>query len=627
MLLLAVTMLAYRKKPVLFPAKPDIEPFIKSNLILLAFSILICFSLVKVFINLVNPPISPDSLQYHLAFPAVWIKNGNLANPACIFGSMPMVFSKALETSAVSFYPINAQLFFAWLMLPLRNAFLADIGELPFYLTGIMVIFAILRKYGIKSEMALLSGFLWALIPNIFKQLRTASQIDVICAVLFLLMIYTILLLKEGFNFKNAILFGISVGLFLGTKIINIVWFAAAFPFFYYVFYKSSRVFKAQTAKINLMLGSIAFMIFLFGGFTYLRNLVFAGNPFFPVDLRILGVTVFKGIVDNVVYKATIASGDKFDFTRILFAEGLGVQLLGLILPGMLVPFIFYRQIKKKAVPWGEYFVLFMVPVTMVVLYSFFINIYVVRYLFPLISIGLVTAVIFINLIPRGEKYFYPVSFICILVSASELAHRNEFVASLALAAILFTAMVLFKKRLAAFYRRRIFNKALAAFLILGALLLGYFNSKYDREEFERYPSTFSKRETWQIDIARGWQKLNELTKTGSRVAYTGRLEFYPLFGTRLKNTVKYVSVNEKDFAPYNKLDGLYRKVKDFSAWKENLKKERIGYLFIALPFPENRESEDPAKFPIEDEWALARPELFTQVFKNSLAHIYKVKY
>ncbi|MFH0855142.1 MAG: hypothetical protein V1869_01290 [Candidatus Omnitrophota bacterium] len=623
--ILGLTALAYRRKPLSFPVKVDIGPFIGNNLVLLALAVFGSFFLVKSFINLINPPISPDSLQYHLAFPATWIRNGNLANPICIFGSMPMAIPNALETSATSFYPINAQLFFAWLMLPLRNAFLADLGEFPFYIIGIITVYMILRKFGVKKEMALLSGFLWALIPNIFKQLRTASQIDLICAVMFLLMVYAILLFKEEPGMKRAVLFGISAGIFLGTKVINIVWFIAALPFLLYVFYRSSRALKFGAVKITLMSGSIISMVFLFGGFAYIRNFIFTGNPFFPVDLKIFGVTVFKGLLDSASYKASIASGDQFNLARILFKEGLGVQFLGLILPGILIPFIFYNQIRKKAKPLGGYLLFLITPFLIIALHVIFVNIYVVRYLFPFLSIGLVCAVIFINLIERKERYFYFIAFVCILASASELAHRGELIVSVALAAVLFATMLLFKKQLVSFYRGRVFNKALAVFLILGLFSLGYLNVLYNKVEFERYPLTFSKKEAWQADIARGWQKLNELTDPGARVAYTGRQEFYPLFGSGLKNHVKYVSVNEKEVAPYNKFDGSFRRLKDGSCWGKNLKKDKIEYLFVAQPYLDNRESPDPEAFPIEDEWAKASPGNFKLLYSNSMVHIYRV--
>ena len=125
--------------------------------------------------------------------------------------------------------------------------------------------------------------------------------------------------------------------------------------------------------------------------------------------------------------------------------------------------------------------------------------------------------------------------------------------------------------------------------------------------------------------MGRGWKALNELTGKGARVAYTGRQEYYPLYGSKLKNRVMYISVNEKEITPYNKPDGKYREVKDFSAWRNNLKRHNIEYLFIAQPVFNNRESEDPNKFPQEDEWAEGDLKDFQLLFSNSLSRIYKV--
>lgn len=622
-ILLIIYLIYFRKEAPPFE-KTNIEPFINSRLLLLAASIFFPFFLVKLFSNLINPPLSPDSLQVHLAFPATWITNGNLDNPINIFGSLPILKPGTLETCSSSYYPINAQLFFTWLMLPLRNAFLADAGEAPFYIIGIVAVYAILRKYDVNSVMALLSGFLWVLIPSIFKQLRTGSLIDVICAVLFLLVFNALLLLKLDFSFKNAALFGIATGLFVGTKIINLAWLLALVPLACYILYRKVKESKFALSKILRILAVIVSMIILFGCFVYLKNYFILGNPLFPVELRIFGKTIFKGLLDNAAYKSQVA-GWKLDFMKMIFKEGLGLQFLALILPCTFLPLIFYKYLKTKFYTRIEYLLLFATPFFMLILYSFFINIYTSRYFFPYLSFGLLTAVIFITKLPRGDRYLAVISFISILSAAFELANRYELVSSILLSLTVFILLFLYKKQVSIFYRSRDFSKIMLAVLLAGFLFLTYLNNNYDKEEFSRYPLSFPKREAWQSDIGRGWKVLNELTKGGSRVAYTGRMEFYPLFGSGLKNTVKYVSINAKEVTAYNKPDGLFRKTRDFAAWKENLKKERIEYLFVALPFFDNRESEDPKKFPIEDEWAGAHPDDFQLIFSNSLSRIYKV--
>jgi hypothetical protein len=624
-LILVLLFSSNRKAQPLAFAKPDSDPFIKSNLLIFAFAVFTAFFLVKGYVNLINPPVCPDSLQFHLSFPAFWIKNGNLNSPFIIFGAMPIINPGSLETSLLSYYPINAQLFFAWFMLPLKNAFLADLGEAPFYIIGIIAVYYILRKYGVSKTTALLSGFLWALIPNIFKQLRNGSQIDVICAVLLLLVVYALLLCRRSFNFKNSLLLGISVGLFAGTKVINLVWIAALVPLICYMLYKGAAERKLSLVKIGGLLGVIAFTVVLFSGYVYIRNYIFTGDPVFPVDLKIFGKTIFSGLLDSSAQRTLIARDDKLEVMNILFKEGLGVQFLALILPFTFLPLIFFRYLKAKFSPLGEYLVLFATPLIMLIFYKAFINLHLMRYYFPYFSFGILTAVIFTTKSRWGNRYLAFVAFISVIASATELAKGYELVTGLLFSLALFIVLIIYKQKLAAFYRSKAFAKLILMVLFLGAFLLSYLNQKYDREEFDRYPSTFSKKESWQRNIGEGWKALNIITKDGARVAYTGREEFYPLFGTKLKNYVNYVSINAKEADPYNKPDGLSRRTWDFQAWKMNLKKERIEYLFIALPFFNNRESEDPNKFPIEDEWIGMHPEEFQLVFSNPLARIYKV--
>lgn len=624
LLILLIILLVYSRRTAPVFVKPDTKPFINSNLILFAVSVFVSFALIAIYNNLINPPLDADSLLYHLAFPASWIKSGTLDTPFFIFGSKPVLYPGSLIDSAPSYFPINAELFFAWLVLPLRNAFLADLGEVPFYVIGIIAFYSILKKYNVNNRIALLSGLLWALIPNIFKQLKVANNIDVIGAVLFLLVISMLLLLKRELTLKNAILFGVSAGLFVGTKFHNFVYLIALLPLILYVLYMQVRIRKFTLSKILQCSAVIILMIILFGGYMYIKNYLYVGNPIFPVELKIFGRNIFKGLFSADLLRAHMFSSDYRNLLR-LFREGLGVQFFALILPCTFLPLFFYGYLKKKVAPFGEYLLLFLTPLISLILFKVFIEVYIVRYFYPYLSLGLLTAVIFVTKLPQGEKYLSVVSLVSILAAVSQLAHRYELVSSILLSLACFALLVRYKKQLAAFYKNKNFSKVVLIGLISGSLCLAYLNNRYNNEEYSRYISSLSKKERWQVDLRKGWQALNEITQEGARVAYTGRQDAYPLYGTGLKNEVRYVSINEKEITPYNNPDGLYRQIKDFSAWRENLKRYKAEYLFIAKPVFENRESLDPNKFPIEDEWAIAHPEDFQLVFNNSLSRIYKV--
>lgn len=621
-LVFAYFICAYNRD-VRFP-KPDIGFFLNNNLLILAFSVFLSFFLVKTYVNLITPTQSPGSMQGHLAFPAEWIVNANLTNPFQIFGSIPFINPAGFETSSASYYPVNAELFYTWLMLPLRNAFLADAGEAPFYIIGIIAIYAILRKFEVNRTFSLLSGFIWVLIPNLFKQLKLGSEIDVVCAVLFLLLFEMLLLLKSEFTLKNATLFGIALGLLVGTKIINLVWLIAFIPFMGFVIYRGIRDNGFSLIKALYFLSAIILPLILLGGYVFIKNYLFLGNPLFPVNIKIFGYTVFPGIIGNAEYKMQVASWG-FEPAKIIFKEGLGLQFLGLILPGTLIPLLFCRSVKNKVKDFSSLVLLFATPLIMLTVYTLAINIYTVRYVFTYLSMGLLVAVIFITRFKWGARYLAITGLISIIYASFELANGYELVTSILLSLAFFGLLFFYREKAYGFYQSKKLKWFMVCLLSIFSLTLILLSVQYDREEFNRYPKSFSKKEKWQIPIGLAWKALDELTGRGANVAYAGRQEFYPFYGRGLKNHVKYVSINKKDILPYNAPDGLYRKIKDYSAWRENLKRGNIDYLFVAQPFFNNRESEDPNKFPIEDDWAAANPAEFKPVFNNSMAHIYEV--
>ncbi|HTZ11464.1 MAG TPA: hypothetical protein VMD04_03705, partial [Candidatus Margulisiibacteriota bacterium] len=197
-----------------------------NKLILLTGSVFLGFFLPQLWNTFINPPLRSDALIYHLVFPVNWLVNGNLNNPLIAFGEgLP-----AAPTLSITYYPFNAELLFFWLLFPFRSAFLANIAQAPFYFLGIIAIYGILRKFSLPRDISILTGLLWVLIPNCFKHMKEGAYIDIICAALFFVCVYFLLLLKERPTLRNKLLFGISCGIFLGLKSINIFWLLVLSP-------------------------------------------------------------------------------------------------------------------------------------------------------------------------------------------------------------------------------------------------------------------------------------------------------------------------------------------------------------------------------------------------------------
>jgi hypothetical protein len=156
---------------------------------------------------------------------------------------------------------------------------------------------------------------------------------------------------------------------------------------------------------------------------------------------------------------------------------------------------------------------------------------------------------------------------------------------------------------------------ALAFIFIISVVFL---NLKYNNEAASRYPLLFYGKEAKEKDVGLAWQWIYKNTSGGKRIAYTGRGEFYPLFGQGLVNDVFYVSVNDKFPLAHHYPDGLYRKEKDEATWLNNLKKKNVELLFVYLPHEENI-------FPIENDWAEKNKDKFKLVFENSKVKIFSV--
>jgi hypothetical protein len=596
-----------------YPAFYRIEAgfIFRSKILLISAAVFCGFFLVALWINLINPPYGADSHIYHLAYPATWIRMADLFSPPVVFGN--------IVSNSTPYFPINAELFFFWLMLPLRSAFLADTAEVPFYMIAVLAIYSILRKFGVRPAVALFSGFIWALIPNVFKQIEQGSYVDVICAAFFLLSMNFILAMsREKLDLKNALLCGISLGLFLGIKRLNIFWSLGLAPLFLYIFIRAKEKIPLKAVSLAL----IFLGVFIFGGYSYLKSFLLTGNCLYPVKVSLFGRTIMPGYLNADTVGNYYYPWKDFNLKNFFFSEGLGLQLICFVIPGTVLPLAALLFKRQRAAYAPESFFIFIIPAFMLAVFLFCIKAYWIRYLFPYLAVGIIALVIFLSRFRFADRYIYFFGFASTLSSSGEICGYWRLAASYIFSILIFLFFYFwfrFSKNVK--LGVKIFFTAFSILFVLTGLW--FLDNKYNREEFARYERFFVGKESQDRELALGWKWMNERSGEGARIAYTGRPTFYPLFGTRLKNDVFYVSVNDKPGLPHYYPDGLIRKVKSFGSWKENLQRHSVDYLFIALPVPDDNESDRPEEFPIEDKWAQENPGLFQLIFTNSKVRIY----
>lgn len=579
-------------------------------------AVIIGFAIVKIAINLVNPPFGWDSLNYHFTYPVEWLKSGNLDMPISISGDF-----------SVSYYPINGSLFFLWFILPLKNVFLADLGQIPFFVIAFLATYSIARKLNLSKEYAFFSAAILTVMPNYFKQLRIA-YVDIMVAALLLSALNYIFLLYKDRSIRNIILYSLALGLVLGTKTTAMPFTLLFFvPFVYFCF--SQFAFKKAIPLFILSL----ILITITGGFSYIRNFIQTHNPLYPLNLEIWRNNIFQGVVDNQMYRTGIRPGD-FGLKKILFSEGLGGQTILFLLPAIFLGLPAAIIKKRKQLDFNlVYFLL--LPILIALFFRFVIPLPNLRYIYVLFAIGFIIAFYIADLLKIPKKALSISVIICTLASMGEMARRGELTASLIVSIMLFFSLPYLLKILKT---KKIFQYSVGIIIIIFTLLI-FLEKDYVKDEYPRYVKMVKYSGFWP-DAAKAWVWLNDNT-TGNNIAYIGRPVPFPLYGTNFKNNVYYVSVNRVEPAkihyypgsryiwgyngdfPYRNFEGEnnYRGRADYQVWLGNLSKQKTDYLFIYSDLLSKE-----VRFPMEDGWAGAHPEKLELVFKNNTIRIYKIK-
>ncbi len=594
--------------------RKNIIEFLDNKVLLLFFSIIVGFGLVKICVNLVNPPFGWDCLNYHFVFPVEWLKHGNFFIPSYI-GDDP----------SPPYYPVNGSLYFLWLMLPLKNVFLADLGQAPFFLLAFLSLYGIARKIGLGKGYAFYTAALFILTPNIFRQIEIA-YVDVMLAALFFSSINFLLLLYKTFSLPVFICFAVSFGLFLGVKASAVVY--GIFPLLCFALIVLGKRREPRYAlRVIAYVCLFVAMVVALGGFSYLRNFLLTGNPLFPADIVIAGKHILRGVMPFANYRNNWTSDD-FNIAKLLFHEGMGIQFVIFVFPVLVIalPFLIARILKKRA----HAIDFFITPLPLVLWFSFlfFMPQLWVRYLYAFVGSAIVAAFYMLKTAKLPEKYIMSAVAICIFASMVEIARHTELLVSII--SSLFIFYLLRKK-----WKWQATKKCLMAALAVLLLVFYFINAYYARNEFKNYAlrSRFPKEETG------AWLWLNQNT-SGDRVAYAGRPDVLPLYGSNFKNEAVYVSVNRihpvrlhdfidtkyawtNDFLALHKnleKDGYYRQKPDYYAWLKNLDSEAIDFLLVY-----SLNQVEGNIFPLEEEWARSNPRQFSLVFGNDSVRIYKL--
>jgi hypothetical protein len=462
-----------------------------------------------------------------------------------------------------------------------------------------------------------LTAALFVLIPNYFKQAEIA-YVDVMVCALFLACVNFLFLLEKEFTRPNTVIYAVTLGLLLGTKTVALPYSALLFLPFIYLSFKNPNRFYLIIICI--------FCIIAFGGFSYMRNFADTGNPLYPLDFKLFGRVIFKGVMSMDTYRAHFKIED-YRLSKLLFHEGLGIQSIIFIFPALFLGIPVALLKKRRELSLGLLYFLIL-PFLIYLIYRYVIPLANTRYLYCLFGLGMVIAFYTIEALKIPQRIINALAIICCLGAIAEISSHGELICSIIITVLLFFLFPVLMRNL----------RFLPVMLVSLFCFLIFAERYYVKNEYPRYIKMVEYSGFWP-DAAKAWDWLNENTR-GDNIAYAGRPVPFPLYGSNFKNNVYYISVNKTEPAKLHyfpgsryqwgygflslhknlEAKGNYRSAADYSVWLANLYKMNTSFLFIySLHQAENIE------FPMEDKWAKVNPDKFNPVFANETVHIYRV--
>jgi hypothetical protein len=593
-----------------------------------------------------------DGPIYHLYFAIRWWKAGRLFLVASPFGEC-----------AATYFPANGDLWFTWLIATWGGESLAKVGQAPFLAVAAVAAFGIARMLGASRDSALIATC-WFVTVTPLLVFSFEANVDTIFVAAYLSAVYFMLRHLMGTVGVSALVVGgLAAGLALGTKPVGLVFVGPLL-----VVWLASWIRSRSLGEGLKRCAILAFATVLTCGFWFVRNLMVAGNPLYPLQLEWMGTVLFPGCYDRAAMNhsmyfipltrwralvdillavvdprlalfwvpATLGAWALRAKTRTLFDRWVwivsGLAVLNVALYWLAVPYRTQQRFMLQAMglaatplarlldrgggwraagagllalhlltsqPWPVALKEERIP--------WDLDPHIPNVVVPLLPLARLTAM---SLDPvqrwpamSGLALELAIGGCCWLVVWS--LSRGD------------------KGKPGKLSRPALAASGVAGMLILSAVGTGALGADVRQRFYPLYP-----------DFLAGWLHLEgRCGPAGTRVAYAGTNIPYYLFGTGLRNEVRYVNVDRHrtwllhDYQREarargeplwpNSRPGWDRARPDFEAWMSNLLAEQISLLVVTVVNPGEGQHNvaDAARFPIERRWAETHPELFEPLY------------
>ena len=600
-----------------------------------------------VAVGLVQSPLTLyDSLSYHLVFPARWLQEHRIS-----------IVQTPFSDPAQAYQPGNGELFFLWLMVPFHGDLVARIGQLPFLLLGGTALYAIARRSGARPEHAAYAPLFFFLTRPVVEQ-AVGADVDLICAATFVTSLYLGIMAVQTDARRDWLLWGISMGLYLGSKYLALVYVAVLLVL---------PLLRGPRRKALWAIPGIV----LFALPWYARNWIIAGSPIYPASLQVLGVVIARGAYAREAMNNSVFHVTSLRLFPVIAAHAFGAACLLFWLPCACLG---TASLLARRRWWPGGYVL-LVPLLMIPLFWFSVPDNAdSRFLLPAVAVAMVPLAFSFGSSPTWNAFIHGLYlmgaawmvagmpwhitmslpwFMGDWLSLAGVVSRGSL--ALFAAGVVVTACLAYVALRRPAYAAPMLTAAFGAGCV--ALTIGS-QAAYARNG----SSALALSPTYvRAGMIEGWQWVQSHIAQ-STMAYAGNNIPYPLFDEHLSNRVSYVNIDRHaswrfhDYArargraaaeptvrlaqPSGQLMPLPAGPREGAsrpryerweghrvAWIQNLRSAGIVYLFVSVlsAYEIDYVWHNDAGFPIEDEWARADPQRFTLVYENSQVRIYAV--
>jgi len=597
--------------------------------LLLVLWILLGFSVAA----LAEPSTLWDALAYHLPMTIDWMQNQRLQPSYVPWADI-----------ANSYFPGNGELLYLWALAPLRNDLLVRMVSVCMWLVLALALFRVCCKIGASRQASLAATILFLFTPIVLSQ-ATQLTLDMTSAAIFLLALGHLLEFEQSRRLESMASFSIASGVFLGVKYSGPAYLLLLFGGLFFIFvWRGRREFSGRVMIGCCIISAVGTT--MLGGYWYIRNLISARNPVYPLQISLLGRAIFPGAFASSYYQFRRFLNHLGDIPLLDLLEAAlrGVGLFYLVILTISVFLLlehFASRHRGKDSHWPSLAMLILLLGCIAGSLALYLNTpysimrfgdapITVNSLAEGMRLGMVTFVLCVILIALGLScrpkllkvlwVILPVPLTQGLLFSHQPSVYSFFSGKLMSAQHSVVAGAIIALGVLVYYAwtmqnpsfnlpRGVLRQGILVLIIVVTFVMGGGLYKVEQHR-ERFRYAVYRQEYG--DIAVGWEWVAQ-NAPHARVAFAGFHLSYPLYGVDLRNEVRYINIAGKLNDRYHDYEASsYRKDGSYDVWLRNLGEWGAQYLALS----------DSTR---EENWATEHPEMFSLVFSNSRIRIYRI--